>query len=58
MIQISFVASSIFGIVEAFSTSYVMFAIARTLCGLALTGMSITTVALCIYHFLISFQSL
>lgn len=48
MIQVSFVASSIFGIVEAFSTSYVMFAIARTLCGLALTGMSITTVALCV----------
>ncbi|XP_073682253.1 solute carrier family 22 member 7a [Garra rufa] len=48
MIQVSFVVSSIFGIVEAFSTSYVMFAIARTLCGLALTGMSITTVALCV----------
>ncbi|KAF4107376.1 solute carrier family 22 member 7a [Onychostoma macrolepis] len=48
MIQVSFVASSIFGIVEAFSTSYVMFAIARTLCGLALTGMSITTIALCV----------
>uniref|UniRef100_A0A672T913 Solute carrier family 22 member 7-like n=1 Tax=Sinocyclocheilus grahami TaxID=75366 RepID=A0A672T913_SINGR len=48
MIQVSFVASSIFGIVEAFSTSYVMFAIARALCGLALTGMSITTVALCV----------
>ncbi|TRY87435.1 hypothetical protein DNTS_017194 [Danionella cerebrum] len=47
-IQISFVASAIFGIMEAFSTSYVMFAIARTLSGLALTGMSITTVALCI----------
>ncbi|KAI2659107.1 Solute carrier family 22 member 7 [Labeo rohita] len=46
IIQVSFVASSIFGIVEAFSTSYVMFAITRTLCGLALTGMSITTVAL------------
>ncbi|XP_051967545.1 solute carrier family 22 member 7a [Xyrauchen texanus] len=48
MIQVSFVASAILGTVEAFSSSYVMFAIARTLCGVALTGMSITTVALCL----------
>ncbi|NP_001077330.1 solute carrier family 22 member 7a [Danio rerio] len=48
MIQVSFVSSAVFGIIEAFSSSYVMFAIARTLCGFALTGMSITTVALCV----------
>lgn len=47
IIQVSFVASTIFGTLEAFSTSYVMFAITRTLCGVALTGMIFTTVSLC-----------
>ncbi|KAI7794988.1 solute carrier family 22 member 7a [Triplophysa rosa] len=48
IIQVSFVASTIFGTLEAFSTSYVMFAITRTLCGVALSGMIFTTVALCV----------
>lgn len=48
IIQVSFVASTIFGTLSAFSTSYVMFAITRTLCGVSLTGMIFTTTALCI----------
>lgn len=48
MILVSFVASAVFGTISAFSVSYVMFAVTRTLCGVALTGMSITTLALSI----------
>ncbi|XP_010896881.2 solute carrier family 22 member 7a [Esox lucius] len=48
MILVSFVASAVFGTMSAFSVSYVMFAVTRTLCGIGLTGMSITTVALSI----------
>lgn len=46
MILLSFVASAVFGTMSAFSVSYVMFAVTRTLCGVALTGMTITTLAL------------
>ncbi|XP_062304030.1 solute carrier family 22 member 7a [Osmerus eperlanus] len=48
MILVSFVSSALFGAISAFSVSYVMFAVTRTLCGVALTGMSITTLALSI----------
>ncbi|KAJ8002193.1 hypothetical protein DPEC_G00177280 [Dallia pectoralis] len=48
MILVSFIGSAVFGTLSAFSVSYVMFAVTRTLCGAALTGMSITTVALSI----------
>ncbi|CDQ57593.1 unnamed protein product [Oncorhynchus mykiss] len=48
MILLSFVASAVFGTMSAFSVSYVMFAVTRTLCGVALTGMTITTLALSI----------
>nr|XP_029539947.1 solute carrier family 22 member 7-like [Oncorhynchus nerka] len=48
MILVSFVASAVFGTMSAFSVSYVMFAVTRTLCGVALTGMTITTLALSI----------
>lgn len=46
LILVSFVASAVFGVASALSTSYVMFAVLRTLCGVSLTGMSITTLAL------------
>ncbi|KAM6972480.1 solute carrier family 22 member 7a [Aplochiton taeniatus] len=48
MILVSFTASLVLGTVSAFSVSYVMFAVVRTLCGVALTGMTITTIALCV----------
>ncbi|XP_066510419.1 solute carrier family 22 member 7-like [Hoplias malabaricus] len=48
MLLVSFVSSCVFGVASAFSTSYIMFAINRTLSGVALTGMSITTLALSI----------
>ncbi|KAL1006168.1 hypothetical protein UPYG_G00068770 [Umbra pygmaea] len=48
MILVSFVASAVFGTISSFSVSYVMFAVTRTLCGVAVTGMSITTLALSI----------
>ncbi|MBN3312828.1 S22A7 protein, partial [Atractosteus spatula] len=46
MLLVSFVASAVFGIIGAFSVSYVMFAVTRTLCGISLTGMSIISIAL------------
>ncbi|XP_066553139.1 solute carrier family 22 member 7a [Amia ocellicauda] len=46
MLLVSFVASTVFGTVSAFSVSYVMFAVTRTLSGMALTGMSLCTIAL------------
>ncbi|KAL7831565.1 hypothetical protein SRHO_G00310680 [Serrasalmus rhombeus] len=42
----SFVSSCVFGVAAAFSTSFLMFAVSRTLSGVALTGMTITTLAL------------
>ncbi|XP_076137384.1 solute carrier family 22 member 7a [Alosa pseudoharengus] len=48
LILVSFLASAVFGTASAFSSSYVMFAVIRTLCGVSLTGMSITTMALSI----------
>ncbi|XP_015217889.2 solute carrier family 22 member 7-like [Lepisosteus oculatus] len=46
ILLVSFVASAVFGIISAFSVSYVMFAVTRTLCGISLTGMSIISIAL------------
>ncbi|KAI4901773.1 hypothetical protein NFI96_013652 [Prochilodus magdalenae] len=46
MLLLSFVSSCVFGVAAAFSTSFLMFAISRTLSGVALTGMTITTVSL------------
>ncbi|XP_036420176.1 solute carrier family 22 member 7a [Colossoma macropomum] len=46
MLLVSFVSSCVFGVAAAFSTSFLMFAVSRTLSGVALTGMSITTLAL------------
>ncbi|XP_028676062.2 solute carrier family 22 member 7-like isoform X1 [Erpetoichthys calabaricus] len=46
MLLVLFVASAIFGTMSAFSVSYVMFAVTRTLCGVALTGMSIISIVL------------
>ncbi|XP_030627962.1 solute carrier family 22 member 7a [Chanos chanos] len=48
MMLVSFVSSAVFGSLTAFSTSYVMLAITRTLSGVSLTGMTITTLALSI----------
>uniref|UniRef100_H3AN83 Solute carrier family 22 member 7a n=1 Tax=Latimeria chalumnae TaxID=7897 RepID=H3AN83_LATCH len=48
MLLVSFVATTLFGISAAFSTSYLMFAVMRTLCGMGLTGMSIISMALSI----------
>ncbi|KAJ3614359.1 hypothetical protein NHX12_017933 [Muraenolepis orangiensis] len=46
MLLLSFCSSAVLGVAAAFSTSYTMFTIFRTLCGVALTGMTITTLAL------------
>uniref|UniRef100_UPI003AAE8FB3 solute carrier family 22 member 7a n=1 Tax=Centroberyx gerrardi TaxID=166262 RepID=UPI003AAE8FB3 len=46
MLLVSFTASGMFGVISAFSTSYTMFAVTRTLSGVALTGMSIISLAL------------
>ncbi|XP_036403098.1 solute carrier family 22 member 7-like [Megalops cyprinoides] len=48
MLLVSFAATAVLGTVSAFSVSYTMFAVIRTLCGVALTGMTITTLALSI----------
>ncbi|XP_049327123.1 solute carrier family 22 member 7a [Astyanax mexicanus] len=48
MLLVSFVSSCVLGVAIAFSSSFLMFAICRTLSGVALTGMSITTLALSI----------
>ncbi|XP_075904916.1 solute carrier family 22 member 7a [Nelusetta ayraudi] len=43
MLLLSFVMATVTGISAAFSTSYVMFAVSRTLCGVALSGLSLIT---------------
>ncbi|XP_064174023.1 solute carrier family 22 member 7a isoform X1 [Anguilla rostrata] len=48
MLLLSFVSSALLGTASAFSVSYAMFAVTRALCGAALTGMTITTLALSI----------
>ncbi|XP_036409372.1 solute carrier family 22 member 7a [Megalops cyprinoides] len=48
MLLLSFVSTTVFGTVSAFSVSYMMFVVTRALCGVALTGMTITTLALSI----------
>ncbi|RVE76617.1 hypothetical protein OJAV_G00010430 [Oryzias javanicus] len=46
MILVAFLSSTLLGATSAFSTSYVMFAVSRALCGVALSGMSIISVVL------------
>ncbi|XP_051802458.1 solute carrier family 22 member 7a [Acanthochromis polyacanthus] len=46
MLLVALIASTMLGTTSAFSTSYVMFAISRALCGMALSGLSIIGVVL------------
>ncbi|KAK2817567.1 hypothetical protein Q5P01_025758 [Channa striata] len=46
MYLVALLAATLLGITAAFSTSYVMFAISRALCGAALSGLSIITAVL------------
>ncbi|XP_038570717.1 solute carrier family 22 member 7a [Micropterus salmoides] len=48
MLLVALIAATTLGVTAAFSTSYVMFAVCRALCGAALSGMSIIGVALSI----------
>lgn len=43
MLLLAFVMATVTGISAAFSTSYVMFTVSRTLCGVALSGLSLIT---------------
>ncbi|XP_068583341.1 solute carrier family 22 member 7a [Cebidichthys violaceus] len=46
MLLVALIASTTFGVASAFSASYVMFAVCRALCGVALSGLSIIGVVL------------
>lgn len=46
MLLLALIASTMLGTISAFSTSYVMFAVSRALCGVAISGLSIIGVAL------------
>lgn len=46
MLLVALIASTMLGVTSAFSTSYVMFAVSRALCGLALSGLSIISTVL------------
>ncbi|XP_074554976.1 solute carrier family 22 member 7a [Halichoeres trimaculatus] len=46
MLLVALLFSSMLGVTSAFSTSYVMFAVSRALCGVALSGLSIIGVVL------------
>ncbi|XP_022616363.1 solute carrier family 22 member 7 [Seriola dumerili] len=46
MLLVALIAATMLGFTSAFSTSYVMFAICRALCGVALSGLSIIGVVL------------
>ncbi len=46
MLLVALISSTMLGVSSAFSTSYVMFAISRALCGVALSGLSIIGVVL------------
>lgn len=46
MLLVAFITATTLGVTSAFSTSYVMFAVSRALCGVALSGMSIIGVVL------------
>lgn len=41
MLLVAFIMTAVMGASSAFSTSYVMFAVSRALCGVALSGLSI-----------------
>ncbi|KAM4584165.1 solute carrier family 22 member 7a [Odontesthes bonariensis] len=46
MLLVALIATTMLGAISAFSTSYVMFAVSRALCGMALSGLSIISVVL------------
>ncbi|XP_044045313.1 solute carrier family 22 member 7a [Siniperca chuatsi] len=46
MLLVALISATMLGVASAFSTSYVMFAVCRALCGVALSGMSIIGVVL------------
>jgi len=46
MLLVALSATTMLGATSAFSTSYVMFAVSRALCGMALSGLSIIGVVL------------
>ncbi|XP_078061481.1 solute carrier family 22 member 7-like, partial [Mustelus asterias] len=46
MLLLSLLCSALFGMLSSFSTSYMMFAVTRLLCGVSLTGMSIVSITL------------
>lgn len=46
MLLVALIASTLLGLGSALSTSYVMFAVSRALCGVALSGLSIIGVVL------------
>uniref|UniRef100_A0A3Q3SQA0 Solute carrier family 22 member 6 n=1 Tax=Mastacembelus armatus TaxID=205130 RepID=A0A3Q3SQA0_9TELE len=46
MLLVALIAATMLGVTSAFSTSYVMFAVFRALCGVALSGMSIISIVL------------
>lgn len=46
MLLLALLTSTMLGTISAFSTSYVMFAVSRALCGVAISGLSIIGVAL------------
>ncbi|XP_049428124.1 solute carrier family 22 member 7a [Epinephelus fuscoguttatus] len=48
MLLVALMASTTLGVTSAFSTSYIMFAVCRALCGVALSGLSIIGVVLSI----------
>ncbi|XP_064411384.1 solute carrier family 22 member 7-like [Latimeria chalumnae] len=47
LILLSFILTALFGLMSAFSTSYLMFAVGRTLTGFAITGLSGVCLGLC-----------
>lgn len=46
LLLVSYLLSMLFGVISAFSTSYIMFAVLRFLTGLSLAGLSIISVVL------------
>ncbi|XP_053139384.1 solute carrier family 22 member 7-like [Hemicordylus capensis] len=48
ILLLSFIVTMLFGTLSAFSTSYVMFIIMRSLCGVGLTGISIISIVLAV----------
>lgn len=61
MLLLALITSTLLGTISAFATSYIMFAISRALCGVAISGLSIIGVVLGkntqYYPFIIQFVS-